>query len=114
MRPAAQKLPATNQNEDIQNEATGFGVERMSCTGTNEKEKSRRNRLTVWTLSEMTDLGHFRLSPDAIGGRISPQFDRLPLRAWVKPLRPRVKVTQARNGMCLKCTVPHAASRHPG
>ncbi len=31
----------------------------------------------------LTDLGHFRLSPDAIGGRISPQFGRLPLRAWV-------------------------------
>jgi len=50
----------------------------------------------------MTALGHFRLSPEAIGWGISPQFGRLPLRAWVKPLRPRVKVTQARNGMCLK------------
>ena len=40
----------------------------MSRAGTNEEEKSGRNRLTVWTLSGMTDLGHFRLSPDAIGG----------------------------------------------
>ena len=76
----------------------------MSRTGANGEEESRRNRLTVWTLSGMTDLGHFRLSPDAIGWCISPQFGRLPLRAWVKPLRPRVKVTQARNGMCLKYT----------
>ncbi len=33
--------------------------------------------------SGLTDLGYFRLSPEAIGGPISPQFGRLPLRAWV-------------------------------
>jgi len=50
--------------------------------------------------ASLTDLGHFRLSPETPGWGISPQFGRPPLHAWVKPLRPRLKVTQARNGMC--------------
>jgi len=33
-----------------------------------------------------------------------PQFGRLPLHAWVNPLRTQVKSTQARNGMCAACT----------
>jgi len=37
----------------FKNEAPGFGVERMSSTGTDEDEKSRRTLLTVWTLSGM-------------------------------------------------------------
>ena len=79
-------------------------MEGMSRTGTNEEEKSGRNRLTVWTLSGMTDLGHFRLSPEANGWCVSPQFGRLPLRAWVRPLRTQVKFTQARNERCEKST----------
>ena len=49
-------LPARSHGESIQNEAAGFGVEGMSRAETNEEEKSGRNRLTVWTLSGMTDL----------------------------------------------------------
>ena len=52
----------------------------------------------------VTDLGLFCLSPDAIGWCISAQFARLPLRAWVNPLRTQVNVTQAGIGRCVTCT----------
>ena len=39
----------------------------------------------------------------------SSQFGWLPLRAQVKPLRTQVKLTQARNGICLK----YAGRAHP-
>jgi hypothetical protein len=54
----AKRLPARSHDESIQNEAAGFGVERLSRTGANEEEKSRRNRLTVRTLSGMRHEWH--------------------------------------------------------
>ena len=41
---------------EIQNEATGFGAECLSRTGTNQQEKTGRNHLTPQPLSGMTDL----------------------------------------------------------
>ena len=93
---AAEDLPAAYDDDEIQNQATGFGAECTSCAGTSQQEK---NRLTLQPLSGMTDLCHFRLSPDAIDTCISPQFGRVPLRAQVKPLRAQVTSTQARNGV---------------
>ena len=49
--------------------------------------------------ARVTDLGHFRLSLDAMGWSISPQFGPLPLRAQVMPLPTQVKATQERKGM---------------
>jgi len=52
----------------------------------------------------MTDMAHFRRSPNSIGRCFSPQFGRLLLRAWVWSLCTQVKHTQAGNGRCPTCT----------
>ena len=57
--PAADGLPA-GWNDEIKNEASGFGAERTSRAGTTKQQQTGKIRLTHQPLSGMTDLLQLR------------------------------------------------------